>query len=230
MIGGNNSTIEEFPYLVALEANLTYHDGCAGVIISQNHILTAAHCFKLDYKNPSSYRVRAGSTLREQGGTEHEVKKFILHFGWNRKKDDLVVVQLKDPIEFDSTKQPIPMFEIGEESKNGSTAVTAGWGNVDQNGPKSNQLRSINMNIVDKKSCNGLWERGHGIEEGEICASGGSKSACNGDSGSPLVINSRLAGIAAYATVWCTSSPEPNVFTEIAHYREWIDKTVSAMQ
>lgn len=48
ILGGNTTEIDEFPWMVLLEyefPNGTRIFGCAGSIISEKFILTAAHCF-----------------------------------------------------------------------------------------------------------------------------------------------------------------------------------------
>lgn len=223
IVNGINSTIEEYPYLAALE--LFGDQLCGGAIISAHHILTAAHCFD-NSKNPYLYVVRVGSSLREDDGILLQVRDFAIHDGYNNDINDLAIVLLKDPIEFDNvTKSSIAMFDFKEESVSGSIATLAGWGRLGWNATKSKQLHRIKFNIINKRTCNNIRvEAGDGIHEGEICASDftGSQSACFGDSGGPLVIKGRLAGIATEAS-GCSTWPAPNVFSEVAYYRKWID-------
>lgn len=101
IVGGENTTIEAYPYQVSLEV-FKQHD-CGGSILSPKVILTAAHC-TADIKNLTSITVRAGSTIREQGGSVREVKAIINHELWNQMTVDydvsLVLVKLSVNISF----------------------------------------------------------------------------------------------------------------------------------
>lgn len=117
------------------------------------------------------------------------------------------------------------MFEIGEESERGTLAKAFGWGWTDASERSPSQvLRSARLFVVGKKSCRDSYKDLGGIEEGEIWARHrGDKiqSPCLGDSGGPLVINGKLAGIDAHGEI-CGNSSFPEVFTEVAHFRRWI--------
>lgn len=224
MINGKISTIQEFPYVVALE--IWYQHNCGGAIISPYYVITAAHCLK--YSNdPFNYQVRAGSSFRQQGGTVHQVRKINFHPQYQYPKNDVALLRLMNVIKFDGkTISSISMFKFGEESQPGSTASVAGWGWVKEGGPTSNQLMSIKLSIVDKKACNDSYINGSSfIPKGAICASGSHQSVCDGDSGSPLVVNGKLAGITAFMhnKNGCRSWPQPIGFTEVASVRKWID-------
>lgn len=229
MVGGTNSTIEEYPYVVVLKM-FHYIQICTGTIISPNHILTAAQCVKQITKNNSNkYRVHAGNTLIGQGGTFHRIQNISIH-NYTGSINDLAVIKLQNRIIFGPTKDHIDMFGSGEEIKNGSIATAIGWGNLDSNGTSAKQLQSIKMVVIDEETCTDTFTKKVNLE-GRICASdfGRTQSICNGDPGSPLVVDGKLAGVATDANTNCTSWPVPNVFTEVSQYREWIDKQVLEM-
>lgn len=73
--GGENATIEEFPYQASVEyrgRNL-----CGGSIIGDTVILTVAHC--VSSATPDIIKVRAGTGQREKGGTVINVEKIHIH-------------------------------------------------------------------------------------------------------------------------------------------------------
>lgn len=242
MIGGVESSIEEFPYLVSVEMYKNNFSMfiCGGSIISSFHILTAAHCvdnflFSIKIKLQPSYRVRAGSSLRGEGGTLHRVAESIIHEESYWKSgvyvNDIAVLRLENPIYFDYiTKRPIKMFQSGQECKARAIAMAAGWGRLTYAGDFPKQMHCLVLKVVDKKNCSESFKAIGGLEAGEICAKFVNdkkyKSACHGDSGGPLVINGKLAGIMAHVGIGCTTLKHPNVFTEIAHYRDWIDQNL----
>lgn len=148
----------------------------------------------------------------------------------------LALLLLDNPIELDDeTKKSISMFEFGEEAKPGSIAEAAGWGMWNQEKKLvADQLRSITYRIMDKNDCFKALEEIEGFQESEICAypdAGDNElhGACFGDSGGPVVIDGRLAGIMVHGSleVICASAFEyPEVFAEISYFRNWIDTKI----
>jgi secreted trypsin-like serine protease len=43
-----------------------------------------------------------------------------------------------------------------------------------------------------------------------------------GDSGGPLIVNNYQAGIVSWSVKPCAQAPYPGVYTEVAHYVDWI--------
>lgn len=77
MVGGQDAVESEFPYQVSLR----YYDLhiCSGALISDRHVLSAAHCICGLIDEPSEeLNVRTGSiNLKE--GENHAVKDFKCH-------------------------------------------------------------------------------------------------------------------------------------------------------
>lgn len=124
------------------------------------------------------------------------------------------------------------MFESGEGSLNGSDAMITGWGCwTNPKGTKSLELRYLGVRIIDRSHCREVYKNNGPLQQDEICASDSSnddipRAPCAGDSGSPLVIGERLAGLFRFRGGTGDSKVSPNRFTEISHYRHWIDQIV----
>lgn len=229
MVGGRDSEIQDFPYMAALEYDSQFF--CGASIISNLHILTAAHCVEkrddlklLSVRLGSSYQYKGGKVYRVVGSTIHE------QFGLNELNNsfnDIALLKLNESIRFDETKQPIELFEVDEESTPGVVGVASGWGYTSETMRLlAIQLQSVDLAIVGKEDCLESYKSLGGLKEGEVCAKhygDGVKSPCFGDSGGPLVIGGRLAGIAAHVED-CGNSTYPKVFTEVAHFRHWVDE------
>merc|ERR1711893_229940 len=71
IIGGSQVSINQHPHQISLQSS---HGGhmCGGAIMSSTKIVSAAHCTQ---KSASSYRIRAGSSDRPNGGQIRSVSR-----------------------------------------------------------------------------------------------------------------------------------------------------------
>lgn len=199
---------------------------CGASIVSANFILTAGHCAE---QAAPSLTIRAGSSLHGQGGSVHQVNKIVRHEQYRTSaqgipSNDVALMRVVEPFVFDDTRQPINLYEAGEESQAGVNSVITGWGNTGKGSPQ--QLQTVTIPIVDKSQCSNAYQRVGGLPEGQICAAYygvGGKDACQGDSGGPLTIDGRLAGVVSWGN-GCALPNYPGVYTEVARYREWINE------
>lgn len=176
-----------------------------------------------------SLTVRAGSSIMGKGGSVHLVDKIVLHEKYAINEhgipiNDVAVIRVKDPFQFDDKRRPINLYDVEEESKAGVMAVVTGWGKTSQGSPI--QLQTVSMPIVSKEICNEAYKNFGGLPKAQICAAyygEGGKDACDGDAGGPLTIEGRLAGIVSWGN-GCAKPDFPGVYTEIAAHRDWIDE------
>lgn len=232
--GSEESSINNFPYLVNL--NKYASQTCGGSILSPYFVITAAHCV-YNKKDPDAYRIRAGSSFKNRGGSVHYVFNITVHPNCtksdNSPTNDLALLRLGNPIDIDNIiRRSIPMFGIGENIEAGTEASVAGWGCTDENEYiRPEKLRSLKMNITDKNKCLEVYKNKDPIQQDEICASAASddsvvRGVCTGDSGGPLVVKGKLAGVIKSIGFTQDSKVWPNKFTEISRHRNWIDGIV----
>lgn len=81
ILGGAGAYISEFPYQVSLRMTRTNHHFCGGSIISERHILTAAHCVVGMIRPPySDVRVYTGSSnSKNPYGPSHWIRRVDVH-------------------------------------------------------------------------------------------------------------------------------------------------------
>ena len=189
-------------------------------------MVTAGHCVG----SPADYlTVRAGSSLKGQGGSVHQVQKVVRHEKYVTNNygipvNDVALLRVKEPFQFDNTRKPINLFEQDEEAAGGVKSVITGWGNTGKGSPI--QLQTVTVPIVTKELCDKAYKSYGGLPKGQICAAyynEGGKDACQGDSGGPLTIEGRLAGIVSWGN-GCAKPFFPGVYTEVAAFREWINE------
>ena len=99
-------------------------------------------------------------------------------------------------------------------------------------GHESEQLKVVFVNIIDHELCNNCYmEMYGGITEYEICAGleKGGEDACNADSGGPMVIGGKLAGITSWGEK-CALPEYPGVYTNIALFGDFIYNITGVQQ
>lgn len=229
IIGGESTKIESYPYQISIqqEVNGVYYHGCGGSIISDNYVLTAAHCLKSF--QPQDLKVRAGASFYKEGGSLHQVESFVLHRDYDASGapvHDIAVIRVEPPFKFDETRQPIELFGADDVAKSGAPGIVTGWGLMSPNALEfPDQLQVVTVPIISKDICNGIYkEKLGGLRKGQICTGllgVGGKNPCTGDSGGPLAVNGKLAGIVSWSEK-CADPLYPSAYTEVAYYRDWI--------
>ncbi|XP_033151508.1 trypsin alpha-3 [Drosophila mauritiana] len=219
IVGGTTSSIEDRPWQVSLQRSGGHF--CGGSIISNDIIVTAAHCL-YSPTTVSNLRIRAGSNKRTYGGVLVEVAAIKAHEGYSSstKVNDIGVVRLKSKLTFGSTIKAITMASA--TPAHGSAASISGWGKTSTSGPSSATLLFVDTRIVGRSQC-GSSTYGYGsfIKATMICAAATNKDACQGDSGGPLVSGGQLVGVVSWGRD-CAVANYPGVYANIAELRDWV--------
>ncbi|XP_054008764.1 transmembrane protease serine 9-like [Hylaeus anthracinus] len=223
IIGGQAISIEKVPHQVSLQSS--GFGFCGGSIISDQWVVTAAHCMVY----PADWiTVRAGTATKSAGGSVHKVAEVIVHERYTTNwygvpENDVAVLKVSTPFKLDKTRQPIKIFKQNEESIAGISASVTGWGATREGGSTTDILQAVDVPIVSKKACNDAYKSYGGVPQGQICAAvpEGGKDACQGDSGGPLTIGGRLAGLVSWG-YGCARKNYPGVHTEVAAFSNWI--------
>lgn len=222
IVNGVDTTIEAHPYQVSLQTTSGSHF-CGGSIISEDIIVTAAHC--MQSYTASQFKVRLGSTTYNTGGELVAVKSFKFHEGYNSKTmvNDVAVIKMATPVRETASIRYIKLAE--KTPATGTPAVVTGWGTKCYltciTLPKI--LQEVGVDIVSEKDCaSSQFKYGSEIKETMVCAYATDKDACQGDSGGPLVADDELVGIVSWG-YGCARSGYPGVYADVASVRSWIE-------
>jgi secreted trypsin-like serine protease len=226
IVGGEDTDIKLHPWQVALKI-----DGelCGGVIIAQNWVLTAAHCF--DSTDPKVVRAKAGATDHKIGGVWVTVEKVVLH-NFDRKtlENDLALVRLRSRL----PGQSIPLARPDLELQQCQHLEVTGWGRTkDGKGGASAKLQKAMVPYVDNATCNEPRSYSGRIRPSMMCAGFSEIDACTGDSGGPLVFKGPdgpvLVGIVSWgSSEGCGKQFKYGVYTRVSAHRDWITKVVTS--
>ncbi|XP_017472249.1 PREDICTED: trypsin delta/gamma-like [Rhagoletis zephyria] len=213
--GGQNAAVGQFPYHVLV----TRHgDGyivvCGGAIISQNYVVTAAHC--VDGYSPSDYWIRAGTVNFNSGGVEIQVAEVKIHPDYSSFNYDIAVLRLSHSLDFNNNIKPIPLASM--EVPEGSTVTVTGWGGVSSGG-LADILQYNTEEALNHDTC---VKRMNVLAESMRClAKSAGNGICGGDSGGPAVHRGVLIGVSSFGLNGC-GSDLPDGFTNIVVTRDWI--------
>ncbi|XP_037386182.1 granzyme A-like [Talpa occidentalis] len=230
IIGGHDVQPHSRPYMVLLQ---TKNSLCAGALIKEDWVLTAAHCV-LNKKS----QIILGVHSRTKSKTETQTMSLKKEFPYpcydpETYENDLQLVQLSKKATINKNVAILSLPRKEEDVKPNSTCRVAGWGKVGNKGSSSDTLKEVNVTVIDRKTCNGkkYYNYNPVIGLNMICAGNikGGKDSCDGDSGSPLICNNSLTGITSFGRKGKCGDPRfPGIYTRLAKkHINWIKKTMN---
>ncbi|KAM7381730.1 hypothetical protein PAMA_012526 [Pampus argenteus] len=244
IVGGMDATDGAWPWQVDIQTN-TGHI-CGGSIISENWVLSAAHCFP-NPSDVSSYIIYAGRYQLNGFNphqSSHRVSQVVIPSGYVEPHSgkDLVLVKLSSPVTWSDHVRPICLPASASLFPGGMQCYVTGWGNirVDVPLPGAGPLQEVQVPIISQSSCQEMY-RTHPTEKVDIlydmiCAGyqEGGKDSCQGDSGGPLVcqmVNGTWvqAGVVSFG-LECARKNQPGVYTRLTSYSSFIRNTIPEIQ
>ncbi|XP_032671107.1 serine protease 53-like [Odontomachus brunneus] len=216
IVGGNVASPGQFPYQVSLQ--LYGNHFCGGTIISNRHVVTAAHCMPSP-ANTNGLTVVTGTNDIENGGQVHQIMCIQVHpeYNPNTVSNDIALITLAEPMTFSGLQQSI--FPATSDPATGqNNAVVSGWGMLGVNAGTPTMLQYVTTRVLSHSECRKVHS---GTTYKQLCTFNSyGKGACMGDSGGPLVSDGQLIGVVSFGTPCAVGVPD--VFTNVAHYGAWI--------
>ncbi|CAB3254606.1 unnamed protein product [Arctia plantaginis] len=236
--GGVTATRTDVPYQVALRreenGGQLWIAICGGAIVTENYVLTAAHCLEIPRSNIRSYRVIAGTirssvylfgdiasrtaSLQEFQAKEtwRRIAEYYKHAFYNRKtiRNDIGVILLDKPLEFSEFIKPIRMINGETPIESETLCTTSGFGLMEWTKP-SPFLRYVCVPVVPFYSCKKHHDPMLYSSYTQICAGSYGKDSCQGDSGGPMACKGLLVGLVSFGA---RCGEAPGVYTLVSGY------------
>ncbi|CAF3488340.1 unnamed protein product [Rotaria socialis] len=244
IIGGEPAADQTWGWAASLRYSSSGSHFCGGSIISRSHILTAAHC-TIRLASAASILVYVGSIYLYGPAQVHSVSKIYIHPNYSSTNyvNDISILKLSSLVNFDQVGVDIvclpnvsSLVLASEEYPPPDTDLIAiGWGyTVLGSNQVSSILQQVTIKSVAATSTYCRFVRSVDSYT-QMCAGimpQGGKDTCQGDSGGPLLMFTsnnvwEQVGITSNG-IGCAQRNLPGIYTRVAAFQSWINKTVNS--
>ncbi|XP_058121006.1 chymotrypsin-like [Anopheles ziemanni] len=230
IVNGNEATPGQFPYQIALLSEFGGGTGlCGGSVLTNNYILTAAHCVVSGATTLATggTAIIGAHNRNVQGTTQQRIRfstsGIVRHpqYTPTNIRNDIAVVRLNSPITFNARVQPSRLPARSDTRQFGGVI-----GTVSRFDRTSTDVRYTTNLVMNNADCIARWNTAL-IKPQNVCLSGlNGRSSCKGDSGGPLAVQdggSLQIGILSFGSAASCSVSIPSVYTRVSFFLEWIE-------
>ena len=128
---------------------------------------------------------------------------------------------MTEPFVYGPGVQPISLATT--EPSVGDVSTVTGWGFTSVDGELSTVLKVVFLPVIDHEECVADYRFLYKVTDNMICtaAKESGQDACEADSGGPMVVEGKQAGIISWGEN-CGVPTYPGVYTSLAKLREFV--------
>ncbi|KAH8363015.1 hypothetical protein KR084_004496 [Drosophila pseudotakahashii] len=251
--GGMTAKPGDYPWVALLKYKINDLRPflCGGSLISERHILTAAHCI---ISQPEVVAVRLGEHDLETEKDcyylisikpiclplieEYGIEKIRVHTNYVHGQIgyDIAIIQLDRVVDQKWNINPVclPIDKQSQELDFNQAFLIVGWG-ATENVTFPSQLQEVQVSRTDLDECRRYYKKDE-VNDNHICATGtGIKQTCRGDSGGPLFIEHRFKnmyrqvqyGVISFGGNYCGQQQnQPGIFASVIDMLPWITQNL----
>uniref|UniRef100_A0A182JG28 Peptidase S1 domain-containing protein n=1 Tax=Anopheles atroparvus TaxID=41427 RepID=A0A182JG28_ANOAO len=236
---GQVATPGQFPYQIALLSNFPTGTGlCGGSVLTNNYILTAAHCV---VSGATTLALSGTAIMGAQNRNVNEPEQqrigfttagIIPHpqYSPTNIRNDIAVVRLSSPITFTPRIQPARLPARSDTRQfGGMMGTVSGFGRTSDALPGTSAVVMFTSNpVLTNADCLGFWNNNAAIIQPQnVCLSGADgRSSCNGDSGGPLAVQdggSLQIGVVSFGSAAGCAIGMPSVYARVSFFLDFIE-------
>lgn len=234
IVGGSTVPAGKYPWF----ASSTGNSFCGASLIHEDILLTAAHCTSAF---PVGSSVYIGAILRgsSYGGAHlRTVEAILQHEEYIDEviQNDYMLLKLNSPV-------PIVPVELNTDvafPPDEEVVTSMGFGRTSEGGSVTYLMKEVDLKMMNNDICASQYDGVLGVdgetplvfqEEVMMCAGvvGGGKSACNGDSGGPVVTaDGKQVGVVSFG-VGCARADFYGVYARVTGASDWIQDGICSM-
>ncbi|XP_011870286.1 PREDICTED: mucin-5AC isoform X2 [Vollenhovia emeryi] len=238
IVGGKGAQFGEWPWQVLVREatwlGLFTKNKCGGVLITDKYVITAAHCQPGFLASLVAVfgEFDISGELESKRSVTRNIRRVVVNRGYDPAtfENDLALLELESPVQFDEHIVPICMPEDGIDFT-GRMATVTGWGRLKYNGGVPSVLQEVQVPIMENSVCQEMFQTAdHAklILDSFLCAgyANGQKDSCEGDSGGPLVMERPdgrwfLVGTVSHG-IKCAAPYLPGVYMRTTFFKPWL--------
>ena len=157
IVGGQETEVNEYPWQVGLVSASGSKPWCGGSIISNRHILTAAHCTVAKDSDPNRIRVLLGEhDTTDSLADIRTISSITDHPSYNAGNNfayDFSILTLSSNITFSHTMAPVCIPADVDSLYTGLLATVTGWGHTSAGGSSPDTLLEVNVTVTSNAQC-----------------------------------------------------------------------------